>query len=278
LRSSHADFLAAAFAAVEQWEFQPARYGRVPAPGAQLAVLSFHVVDEETNAPAKEGWLEKNGITIRDAHDSRSADYFTRIPEAVIMVDPVYPHPQLTGGVEGTAQVFFSVNEEGRVNSVRVAEAADPDFGASLVAAISAWRFKPLYHHGEAAAVDFALKWKFSLPTGADTDPESLAALNPDAPRAKARELDRPLFPLYRRAPQYPAALFEAKTAGAAEIEVTINKSGRVCWPRIVSATQPEFGWAAATAVSQWYFETPLKGGQPVAVRVVIPVRFAATE
>ncbi len=57
-------------------------------------------------------------------------------------------------------------------------------------------------------------------------------------------------------------------------LEVIVDRDGRVRLPHIRSATRPEFGWAAATAVSQWLFETPLKDGKPVDVRVVIPVKF----
>jgi outer membrane biosynthesis protein TonB len=41
-----------------------------------------------------------------------------------------------------------------------------------------------------------------------------------------------------------------------------------------VSATNAEFGWSAATAVSQWVFKAPLRGGQPVDVKVRIPFDF----
>jgi outer membrane biosynthesis protein TonB len=42
----------------------------------------------------------------------------------------------------------------------------------------------------------------------------------------------------------------------------------------VISATQEEFGWAAATAVSQWVFKIPLRAGQPADVRVRIPFDF----
>ena len=274
VRATHADFLSVAFATVEQWEFQPAMSGRIPEEGEQIAVLSFTVMDSETNRVSKNEWLENNGITLRDPGAPKSADYFDEIPQAGVVVDPVYPYDLLSKGVEGTARVNFSVNQDGQVVEIAVAEATEPDFGASLAAAIAAWGFKPLYHHGEKTWADFSILWKFSKPSADNTAPESLSALTPGEKRVGARELDRPLAPLYRRPPVYPKALSEAKTPGQAKVEVTINQSGRVCWPRIVDASQPEFGWAAATALSRWYFETPLKNGKPVEVRAVIPVQF----
>jgi len=57
-------------------------------------------------------------------------------------------------------------------------------------------------------------------------------------------------------------------------IEFIIDRDGRCRLPRVVSASQPEFGWAAAAAINQWVFAPPTKGGQPVDVKVNIPVDF----
>jgi len=274
VRATHADFLAVAFATVEQWEFQPARSGRLPESGEQIAVLTFTVLDAENNRPLKKDWLENNGISLRESGSPKPADFFDETPQAVSIVDPVYPHELLSKGVEGTAQVDFSVDHEGLVTDIAVVEATEPDFGATLAAAIAGWRFKPLYRHGEITGADFSIKWKFAKPSEENTAPESLAALAPGEKPISAKDLDRPLVPIYRRTPVYQKGFLDAKQPGQADIEVTINQSGRVCWPRIVSASQPEFGWAAATALSRWYFETPLKAGKPVSVRVVIPIRF----
>jgi TonB family protein len=274
VRATHADFLSAAFTAFEQWEFKPAMVGRLPVKGEQIAKLQFEVRDGETNRALKADWLENSGVTIRDPAAPKSAEYFDETPVALAIVDPVYPYDLLGKGVEGTARVNFSVSKEGEVIDIAVVEATEPDFGAALAAAMAVWKFKPLFHLGEKALVDFSILWKFAKPSVENTGPESLAALVPGENRAKAKELDRPLAPLFLLAAEYPKALKEAKTVGQANIEITINQSGRVCWPRIVSATQPEFGWAAATAVSRWYFETPMKGGKPVEVRAVIPVEF----
>ena len=278
VRTSHADFLAVAFTTVEQWEFQPAGRGHVPERGEQIAVLSFMVMDSAMNRTSNKEWLENNGITLRDPGASKSAEYFDEIPQAKAVVDPIYPYDLLAKGVEGSARVNFAVNKEGQVVDIAVIEATEPDFGASLAAAIAAWSFKPLYRQGEKTWADFSILWKFSKPSENNTAPESLAALTPGENRVHAKELDRPLAPLYRRPPVYPKLLWDAKTPGQAKIEITINQAGRVCWPKIVEATNPEMGWAAATAVSLWYFETPLKGGKPVEIRAVIPVQFKPEE
>jgi TonB family protein len=74
--------------------------------------------------------------------------------------------------------------------------------------------------------------------------------------------------------PAYPYALQSDGLSGQAEIEVVIDRDGRVLFPRIVSASQEDFGWAAAVAVSRWRFQPPTKDGQKVDARLTIPFTF----
>lgn len=274
VRATHADFLSAAFATVEQWQLAPARRGSLPVKGEKIAVLTFQVMDTETNHTSHEEWLEQNGIRLADSTAPVPRLYFDRIPEAVNFVDPVYPAELREKGTSGSARVDFTVDRTGSVVAASVGAASEEAFGAALLAAVAAWKFQPLYHGGEAATVDFQVTWQFAAPDERNTLPENLAALAADAPRANARELDRPLEPLYLCPPVRPPG---ATASGVAEVEVTINASGRVCWPRVVKADDPALGWAAATAVSQWYFATPRRKGEPVGVRVIIPVQFPAS-
>jgi TonB family protein len=65
--------------------------------------------------------------------------------------------------------------------------------------------------------------------------------------------------------------------SGEATIEFVVDGNGKVQLPRIVSSTQWEFGWAAATALLRSEFTPPRKGGEPAATRMRIPVMFAAS-
>ncbi|HUG11653.1 MAG TPA: energy transducer TonB, partial [Opitutaceae bacterium] len=91
---------------------------------------------------------------------------------------------------------------------------------------------------------------------------------------AKAKELDAPLRSSFAIPPVYPTALKRKGVDGTARIEVIVDKKGRAVLPRILEASEPEFGWAAATAVQRWRFDPPTVGGKPVEVKVVIPIRF----
>lgn len=277
VRATHPDFLSAALETVAGWEVTPARQGRLPVAGSKQAVLTFFVVDEAVQRSDAD-WLERNGIFLRTPPATKSADYFEQMPEAVQMVDPVYPHALALAGTRGGARVNFRVNFYGRVVDVEVAEATHPEFGEAVAAAIAAWQFKPLRRNGEECGADFSLTWRFEAPRPDGAEHRLMASLGTDRQPGSARQLDRPLQVLYTRAPHYPAGRGSAGEEGEAEIEVIVDQDGRVRLPQIRSATHPEFGWAAATAVSQWLFETPRKDGKPVDVRVGIPVKFKAPQ
>lgn len=75
-------------------------------------------------------------------------------------------------------------------------------------------------------------------------------------------------------APEHPPELLARKVAGEAEIECVVGVDGRVSEARVASASQPEFGEAALAAVKQWEFKPGRKDGNPVAMRVTIPIEF----
>jgi outer membrane biosynthesis protein TonB len=55
-------------------------------------------------------------------------------------------------------------------------------------------------------------------------------------------------------------------------VEFVVDHAGHAQLPRIVSSTDPDFGWAAATAVGRWQFTIPTKEGKPVDVLVRVPL------
>lgn len=277
LRATHPDFLSAALETVAAWEMTPAHQGKELQRGEKGVVLKFMPVDEE-GRPRRDEWLERNGIGFRDEPVEGTTARFDHIPVATAMVDPVYPRDLLRAGTRGAARVDFSVDLAGRVVVMRVAEATAPEFGESLAAAIAAWQFEPLERDGRVDGAQLSITWRFKEPAPDSAEKRLLDNLGTDRAPVGAQQLDRPLFPLYRVMPVYPLALREAREAGDAQIEMIIDRDGRVRSPHVRKASHPEFGWAAATAVSQWLFETPRKGGEPVDVRVLIPIEFKPPE
>ena len=219
--------------------------------------------------------LEANGVTLA-IDEANAVD--TR-PHLKILADPVYPYDLLLAGTEGDAVADFVIGTEGRVVSVTVREAAQPAFGLALTAALDGWVFDPAHRSdGDPVAVKASLRWHFSLAPDsalAQAAGRLLARVRDnDTADMGARGLDRPLNPRYQVQPPYPSQLLEQKPSGRAAIQFIVDRDGRCRMARIVSATREEFGWAAATAVEQWIFDPPKKGGQTADVRVSIPFEF----
>lgn len=267
--ASHVDFVLPAIEGLEKWEFAPAMQGDLPVAGPVEGEVTFDSFWSKTNET-----LEANGIAGQDGPLPEAA------PMVIFWADPVAPREALEKGEGGSATVEFRVNERGFVRDVRVIEASAPEFGEALRAAAETWVFEKPYADGKIQEVILVKKEEFAaVPTDGVTEEDGLARVVQKLRKGEiggAKGLDEKLTPLYRVAPEYPRSLRGATAPkGAAEIELVIDRTGRVRAPRIVSASQPEFGWAAATAASQWVFKAPRRGGVPVDVKVTLPVAFA---
>jgi TonB family protein len=270
LAASHVDFVLPALEALNRWEFSPATQGDLTVQQSVDGKMTFDALVNRIDE-----MLVANGITGTDG----SAPAVT--PEPLVIVDPVVPIEALLKGEGGSATVDFTVSEAGTVKNLRVREATHPEFGDALVAALESWAFARPIENNQTVSIDLAKRAEFkAVPldavAGADEHTRLVLALRAGEVGG-ARGLDGKLTPIYQVRPEYPRTLKEAGgPAGKTEIEFVIDREGRVRLPRVVSSSHPEFGWSAATAVSQWIFNPPTRAGELVNVKVKIPINFAA--
>ncbi len=271
---SHADFVLPALAALAKWEFTPAKQGDIAVETELVGEVSFDAI-----AGNRAEVLAANGITAPDGSAPSAW------PQPVVVADAVWPHDLLMQGGGGEAVVEFSVGITGAVTDLKVRSATQPAFGQAALGALERWLFRPALSDGQAVVVPLVKRVEFvavpqTAPAEAIKDPEAdlvraMRAGSIGAPKG----LDEKLTPIFRVPPVYPAALKAAGgPKGEAMIEFVIARDGRARLPRIVSASHEEFGWAAATAVAQWVFKAPLRGGEAVDVKVSIPMSFSAPE
>jgi TonB family protein len=267
---SHVEFVLPALEALKHWEFTPALQGDLPVKSTVVGKVTF-----DAPGGSREEILAVNGLTAPNGGVPSPA------PEPFIVVDPVQPFDLLMRGQGGAAVVEFSVSAGGMTTGVKVRYASKPEYGRALAAAVEGWTFHPAMSGGRAVEVPLVKHAEFKAvapgkETETDPDERLVAALRAKQVRP-AKNLDEKLTPLYRVAPGYPASLAgKDRGAGRTVIEFVIDREGRARLPRIVSATREEFGWAAATAVAQWVFTAPRRGGEPVDVMVQVPFDFAA--
>jgi TonB family protein len=267
LDSTHADFVLPALAALATWTFKPARQGDLPVASDLRGAIDF-------GAPnlTRSQILQANEVFAPDGSAPEDLPGLRRAP------DPVYPFAALLAGATGEATVAFTVTDTGRVRDVLVQKASQPEFGQALAAALATWEFEPAIRNNQVVAVSLIKHASFSAGSGDPNDPAAaLIAAARNHGIAGAAGLDGKLAVIFRVLPLYPPTLRAAGGAeGSALLELAIAKDGRVRLTRIVSASRDEFGWAAATAFSQWIFAPPRRGGRPVDVLVQVPVHFAA--
>jgi TonB family protein len=266
LWATHPAFVETSLRTIERAVFIPAKQG----PLAKRSVVRYPVGFESMGARPSD-ILAANGLTFAGATPAV-------LPRPLMLIRAVYSRERLLAGEEGKAVIEFTIDEEGRTREIAVISADYPEFGAALGSAAEAWVFKPAQGDSGPLAVRMQATQAFAI---AEQPVEGRLAglLRPDGAGVSAPTgLDRKLKPLWRGFPAYPQALREQAPAGEAQIEFVIDRDGRARVPRIVSATHEAFGWAAATAISQWVFERPTKGGEPVDVAVRIPVGFKPPE
>jgi len=273
--SSNPAFERAAIQAIQGWKFKPAKLDGRAVEIRASEVIDFHI-DLRNESTGYWSPLSRKG-----QEDLPAEYHWDKAPEPLEMFFPVYPLPALLAGTKGKARVNFVIGPRGTVVEAKIVESSTPEIGFAVLAMLDTWRFTPpLKKDGTPCFAAVSIEQKF-LPNGTGDasvgeqarqiiewlkkNPEKI--LSPD-------RLDQPIKPVRRRAPVYPSALLAAGRKGEAVIEFFIDEKGRARLPAIVSATAPEFGYAAAQAIASWSFEPPRKGGKPAVVRVRIPLDF----
>jgi TonB family protein len=189
---------------------------------------------------------------------------------------PIYPYDALLKGKTGWAEVRFMVDYSGRAVMTCVSSSSSPAFGHALLADIESNEFIPPRVNGKPTLTLTGERFIFEGESQFDANEKRvLSELRQAIPTiTPVHELDKPLSAIRQQAPVYPYALESDGLSGRAEIEFVIDRNGHVYFPRIVSATQEDFGWAAATAISRWRYQPPTKGGAKVDARAIVTVNF----
>lgn len=273
--SPRPEFEAAAVEAALQWKFKPAmKHGQ---PVAARFDLTVHFKITHTDNGLEAVAFAAPSTAPRDYPAEFQYD---QAPDVRLTAPAVYPFELATKNTSGSATVVFLIDPLGRPRRVEVRESTQPEFGAATAAMISAWRFTPARKNGKPTWTMLAKKQTFDPVNGDSVLGESATRLvgdlkrNPSPILEGTAVLDAAPKARYQVAPTLPEALVAAGKAAEAEIEIIIDRTGRVQLPRIASATHEDFGWAAATAVARWQFTPPTQNGKPVDVRLRVPLAY----
>jgi TonB family protein len=261
--------------AIAKWRFEPGRRNGVPVKVALVIPFDFTVRGPSTQ-----------GHEAFDVSDDRSDQSklppelrYDLPPKPANVVLAVYPFELLRDGVGGTAEVRFLVNRMGKAEQAIVVKATRPEFGQALLAMIDAWRFQPAMKDGKPTQAVMDIAQEFSDFAGdvpvSDEAKALLYQLKQEKPAlCPIKELDARPQLIAQPSPMFPSTLIGKVAEGKAVVEFLIDHDGNVQLPRIVSATDPAFGYAAVQGVAAWKFAPLTSRGQPVDVRAKAPVEF----
>jgi len=259
-----------AITALRECKFLPATVQGVPISSRMLQSLKFEFEGREGTS-----WF-----TIREKGDQSNLPPELRYdtpPKFRGVLIPVYPYEARREKVRGNARAMMLIDHTGNVAGVEILSADRPEFALALKAALEGFKFDPALRDGRPVPFFMNLEQTFSETYLPDPKGQRLLATEKKRPEKilTANILDAPPKPISRRAPCFPTGLPTEVTAGKALVEFLIDEDGRAKLPRIVSASDPAFGYAAVQSVSSWWFEPPMSNGRRVAVRVRIPFSFS---
>ncbi|MGA2017342.1 MAG: TonB family protein [Opitutaceae bacterium] len=275
VRSLNPAFDAPAIEAVSSWRFEPGREDGVPAYMKMEVPIIFNLSGYDDGGG--------DGITVRQAADKSGlpAEWQVDVPpRARGTVMPVYPYEMLKSHTKGSSRITYVVNEQGQVANSQVVKADRPEFGLALQAAVERFEYEPAIKNGQPnkALLGFEMDFGFSDPrVVTDADYALLRLEQKDPERiGKAADLDSPIKPVVTRAPIFPRSLVGKATSGNAVVDLLVDEAGHPHLERVVSASEPAFGYSAVQAAALWIFAPPMSKGKAVVTRVRIPFAFKA--
>lgn len=271
--SDNPGFEESAIKAVQQWVFQPGMRDGQPVTEQMRVPITFQLNG------ALDGGDTAFQVSARGDQSKLPPEMrFDTPPKFHGVVIPVYPYELRRDGVRGTAKVTALINQQGRVAAVKVQEAERPEFGLALATAMEGFTFDPALKDGRPVPNLMSFEQAFSssdLPDDVGDEMLALEKRHPDRILPNGA-LDTPLKPISRASPIFPKSLLGKVDRGEAMIEILVDEDGRTRLPRIVSSSDPAFGYAAVQAISTWRFEPPKAAGKYVVVRARVPFTFGA--
>jgi len=261
--------------ALLKWRFEPGRKNGATVNTRMEVPIVFSLDDVPDGGQETYGVSDDHGDQSKLPPELR----YDIPPKPANVVLAVYPFELLRDDVSGTAEVRFLVSPSGEAEQAIVVKATRPEFGQALLAMIDEWKFQPAMKEGKPTLAVLGIKQEFSYSGGdvpvSDEDKDLLYELKKEKlDLCPIKDLDARPQLLSRLPPAFPSALIGKVTEGKAVVEFLIDHEGNVQLPRVVSATDPAFGYAAVQGVAAWRFAPLTSHGKPVVVRAQVPINF----
>ena len=182
-----------------------------------------------------------------------------KAPVPYMRIAPVYPKELKASRTRGEVVVLFVVDEAGAVESTSIESSSNSGFNSAAVEAVKQWKFKPGLYDEKAVKTQVRLPLEFEL--------KPIEAY-------ELEEVDVEPVPIKRVAPEYPKELKRNRVQAKVTVAFVVNEMGWVVDWEIESSSDQRFNESALAGIRQWKFKPGIKDGEPVKVRLKIPLAY----
>lgn len=194
----------------------------------------------------------------------------------------IYPPGNSSLGSMSTVEVvvLVSLNNRGRVIDTKVLE-GNERFREAARRAVQATVFTPAILNGDLIPLQIIVPVTFTPPVRVEPHGDGSSH---DAVSDTGRTSNTPMMPQAVPTPQptptptptpsYPPEALDAGIEGTVYVSVKLNAKGEIVDARIARGVSPLLDAEALRAVRKTNFSPAIQNGQPIPMRLTIPVRF----
>lgn len=188
--------------------------------------------------------------------EPRALDARPRLAAIAMPVDPRDIDDEYPAVI---VEVVALIDAKGEVRFPRVTDAPSAALAFATIQAVSRWRFVPPLAGGQPVATQFRIPVEF--PSSRDRALEE-------------SDVDTLPVPIAQMSPVFPGSMGLQGYSGEVRVRFVVNTQGRTEHIRVKSSPHPDFEAAAVKAIENWTFKPALRDGQPVNLRLEVPMVF----
>ena len=107
----------------------------------------------------------RNQGYVQPAQDVQQTQAYDQAPEAITIVDPIYPEAARLQKLEGTVWIKLWIDEGGKPDKISISRSDATIFDQAAIDAAMQWKFKPATIKGKPVGVWLAMPIRFKLPS-----------------------------------------------------------------------------------------------------------------
>ncbi|MHB8930647.1 MAG: TonB family protein [Melioribacteraceae bacterium] len=211
-----------------------------------------------------------------------------KVPELISKLNPEYPKLAKLAGIEGTVYLKLLIDEKGNVSKAKVEQGVKDMIDESALKAAKKAKFSPAILNNKPLKVWVILPvaFKLSVEKKAETGLMKYDELGSPSSNAKDEEPDINTFIQAEKMPEmiesvkpaYPEIAKRAGIEGKVFVKVLLGKDGNPKKAVVIKSENEIFNKAATDAALKSKFSPAMDKGNPIAVWIVLPYKFALND